>query len=551
MKQPASIRHEAFWVAVVLGLSLLSAREVFASAPNYVSDPELAAYPIIVVAKWDKVPVTDHSQYYNNDPSSNTFVTTEYHTKLNVLGVVKGKIGLGQHDLLFGWGISWDDDGTELNSGSSTQIAGDVDDITKPCLWFLKRAHSWDPKLKQEFLKASNYREVQPLKMKELYVALGGPNPELTVPKLLVIDKPDVAEHVLSYICGGLWPWPYEFDDKFSIGVFGPETRGPLLPQQSGRVWDYLQSTVGGRQADREAVERARCFAASVYAELAGKECVAKMRTLLGDPDADVRTLAVGILARYRDADSLSRFANATDGSQDPYVACKTIKQLSDWKDDRVIPTLIRFLQDDGDRYWLGDIGGVPAICARQALAEITGHEFPYDVSASQKAWLRATQIVDKAARERLLEELAPGHTPLTAVAVGLPGKKVFAEFKKYFDPPGKDDAVVQIRIRNVSTRPVAILKHPSRVEADWTEGCRDQGLDAADSKLEFTTLQPGADMTVEAVVGQSFLDAAPAKRRLRLYYLANGHRQNQKAWIGALDVEFGEAWKYRRGETR
>ncbi len=49
--------------AAFFGLACLWTSEAHAIAPPYVSDEELAAYPIIVVAKWDKAPVRPHHHY--------------------------------------------------------------------------------------------------------------------------------------------------------------------------------------------------------------------------------------------------------------------------------------------------------------------------------------------------------------------------------------------------------------------------------------------------------------------------------------------------------
>ena len=146
-------------------LALLATQDAWAIVPNYVSDDELAKYPVIVVAKWDKAPWVPHHKYQMKG-----IVQIESYTRLKILSVIQGKVEPGEVDLKMDWGITWQKDGTFVNSGTSTQLVGDVDDVTKPCLWFLKRTRSWDESRKEEYLTAGNYRAVQPLELKELHV---------------------------------------------------------------------------------------------------------------------------------------------------------------------------------------------------------------------------------------------------------------------------------------------------------------------------------------------------------------------------------------------
>ena len=53
------MRYSMCFIAEFFGLALLlGTYDACAIAPRYVSDDELATYPIIVVAKWDKAPAT-------------------------------------------------------------------------------------------------------------------------------------------------------------------------------------------------------------------------------------------------------------------------------------------------------------------------------------------------------------------------------------------------------------------------------------------------------------------------------------------------------------
>lgn len=518
-----------------LCLALLWVGEARAIAPPHVSDAELAAYPIIVVAKWDKAPARAHNQYAK-DRVGRVVLKSEVHTQLNILASIKGEVAPGTQDLLLEWGISWREDGSYVNSGTSTEIPGDVDDVTVPCLWFLRHTRSWDESRKEAFLTAGNYREVQPVELKEFYLRLGNRNAQAEVPKLLAPDQPRVARRVLWYLCGGQWPWPYDQDDS---PYDKPRQRGPILRSEADRVWEYLQP--GAKEQ--------RPLAAGAFAELAGKNGVARMRTLLDDQDPKVRGVAVGALARHRDEAAVDRFARATQGLTDGWIACQVIKELLAWKDERTVPALIGFLQNDKFTYQHGDDLGIPALKAQQALLAITGHEFPYDVAASQTAWQAAVGLSDRAARKRLLAEtISGGQTPLVAAAVGLPGKELSESLKKHYESLREDEFVITIRLRNLSAGAVTILSSPSEVEMRWPGGLSSRGsAPYGEQKSEFTMIEPKDGVGIETVVTKNFLMAEPADRQLKLRYLASGNREGVKAWMGTIGVEFGADWKYVR----
>src|SRR5262249_6019400 len=148
-----------------------------------------------------------------------------------------------------------------------------------------------------------------------------------------------------------------------------PYERGKLLRGEATRVWGFLET----------AAKDQRPLAVAVFAGVGGGKSVFKMRTLLSDKDANLGGIALGVLAHYRDAASLDHLAKAAEGLKDGTIACQVIKEFSAWKEERTVPALISFLQND-------DLG-IPALKAHEALRAITGHEFPYDVELSQDAW--------------------------------------------------------------------------------------------------------------------------------------------------------------------
>lgn len=519
--------------AAFLGLLCLGSHVAHAIGPTYASDRDLAKYPIIVVAKWEKSAFKAHNEY----DKEKILVNEELYTRLNVLAVVKGKVQPGQHDLLVNWGIAWKKDGTELGSGTSTWMRGDVDDITKPCLWFLERTRSWDKERQEEYLTVGNFREVQALELKAFFAALADPNAKTLVPRLLDPEKPNVARRVLRFISDGAWTynadrWP--FDD--------PDSPAKVLHAEAGRVWEYLQAS-GAEE---------RRLAARVFAELAGRACIAKMRTLLNDDDPGVRGVAVSALAHHQDEASLDRLANAASGLVNGPVACRAIKELAAWRESRTVPALIVFLQNDQFAYQIDDDIGIPALKAREALLDITGHVFPFDVELSQRAWREARTVKDSGDRKRLLQKIAPGsQTPLVAEATGRPGREMPENLKTRHGELSLDDFVVTIRLRNTSSRSVTVLKYPSGVDMHWPAGASSWGSVFRDpnEKVAFTTIPPSESIPVEVIVHKDVLIADPTKRAVKLSFWNNGNHQGVKAWIGTIKVGFGPDWEYERKE--
>lgn len=506
-------------------------------APRYVSDPELAGYPVIVVATWKSTPWRRHEKWSDDGYGIERW---EAYTRLNILSVLRGNVEPGEVELLKSPGIAWPADGSWVTSGTSTEMVGDVRDITKPCLWFLKRERSWDEELKEEFLSVSNYREIQPLELYEFYLALSQPDAELVVPTLLSADHDLVSERVLLYLSGGQWPWPfigYPFDRR--------QAYQEPLRAEAGRVWDYLQANV---------MER-RSLAASVYAELADEDDVENVRTLLDDRDSHVRAIAVGALARYGDDVSNSRFAKAVEGYDDG-IACAVVDAIASWTTPLVVPALIEFLQTDNWTQLGVNTIEMPAIKAQQALKEITGHVFPFDVPLSKKAWHNATRTDDPAERSRILAETAPAdEIPLIASAVGTPKNEISDDLKKRSWLGEGNHLAVTIRLLNISSHAVTVVRFPSgEIRSSrcgyagfgdsWGRTAARCGFgDATFEKQQFTTLAPGASTEFDVVLPQSFLMDSPHKRRLRLLYLDSGKDQGLKAWLGSLDVQFGVDW--------
>jgi len=537
---------------IALCMALLWTSSAQAMAPQYISDEQLAESPIIVIAKWEKAPFESHNKYKEDKELGTVVTADEAYTKLHILRIVKGtEMTEGEHDLMLGWGIAWSKDGTSLSSGTSSMIRGEVEDITKPNLWFLTRARSWDETRPGTYLSISNYRQIQPAELEEYFLALGSHRAASEVPLLLTPKKPEVALRVLRYIAGGMWPWPYD-PDEFDRDS-NPESRGNMLRKEAKKVWEIVNSEDG----------ELRPYAVSVYAELKGADCREDIRTLLRDKDPLVRGIAIGILARHRDNRSLGEILQAIRGVDEGWLACKLIDKISSWGDERLAPSLITYLQNCDFAYQYGDDVGIPALKARLALKKITGHWFPYDVEQSMSAWQKAGQVTDKAKRRKVLEQLIPGSEfPVVAELVGEPTYQSATISKASMPSPslrsGEPEAAAAperavsaiVRIRNITKRPIMIAERPLEVSMSWPAGCTSSGGWSPQERVKqdnVIALDPGKSLEFTVKLNESFLTADPGTRSLRLSYFCNGKSMGPNVWIGTLEVKPGSQWKEKR----
>jgi hypothetical protein len=138
-----------------------------AIAPPYVSDDELALKPVVVVARWPKARIVSHTR-----SQGNVVTAFEVHTELLVERVIKGNIRVGRHKLLVGYGVGWQRDWTWLGSYTSTELFGDVNDVSESSIWFLSSGRSWDRKDRRAYLSLDTYRGVQPLELEPYFTVL-------------------------------------------------------------------------------------------------------------------------------------------------------------------------------------------------------------------------------------------------------------------------------------------------------------------------------------------------------------------------------------------
>jgi len=513
-----------------------------AIAPDYRTDEELTRYPIIVVAKWDKAEFESHSLV-----EGNACMEWEAFTELDVQRVIKGDIEPGRHKIMLSYGVGWFQDGTGLSTRTSTDLPGDVDDVTEPNLWFLDRKRSWDKSDETLYYHVPYYRAIQPRCLEPYFAALGSEEPETRVPQLLSGNDVEVVRRSLRYTCGWIWPWPYD-PDEFDRRDLNPKYRGKILRDEAERVREVVEG--GPREV--------RALAAAVYAELKGEACIEYMRGLFSDRDPDVRAVAVGILARFRDETSIEAMVAIRLDLEDGLLSCKLIEALAAWGDDRFVPLLIAFLQNDTLAYEVDDDAGIIAVKARYALHRITGYWFPYDVASANDVWRQATTAADDNQRKEILARLLPrGEFPIVAELVGSPRKRPvdpgdhdFSNMSPALRELLEPELAATVRVTNTSGREVTLAKRPTSVDFSGPCAFSSGGMGPIDdgyTRDDFVTLQHGESLEFEVSMYRSFLVAEPRLRSVKLVYEENGNEVGVNAWIGAIDAEFGPQWKEER----
>jgi hypothetical protein len=262
-----------------------------------------------------------------------------------------------------------------------------------------------------------------------------------------------------------------------------------------------------------------RHLAAAVYAELAGRDAIPRMRQLLQDDDAEIRGIASGTLIRHKDRDSYEDICRAVKGIKDPHLGCQLVALISKANSIALVPMAIEFLQTDGCAGGVGDDNFIPAFKAQAALKSIAGHDFPFDVTASRKAWERARGLEPQKRKQYLASVLPYNSKPLTGRLIR------------------KEKEVVAV-VTNNSDKALWLAKVPDWLDMTWTNG--KGGGSFPDNEIKgresFVELAPGKSLHVPLDKDQL---QHPELTRLMLWYLHNGNQHGVNAWIGPVNVSF------------
>jgi hypothetical protein len=161
-------------------------------------------------------------------------------------------------------------------------------------------------------------------------------------------------------------------------------------------------------------------------------------------------------------------------------------------------------------------------------------------------------RIRGTADREETPPEVDP---PFFAQLVGSPRDESEggSEGEDAFDRLRRRELFVTVRIRNMTSQPMTLMKRPSEVRMSWRGGLsstRPGGSGFGSRKEDYVTVPPKGSVQFEVRVLERFLDAAPSKRTLKIVYRNDGHDVGLEAWTGFVNVQVGPDWKGRR-ETR
>ena len=503
----------------LLGLMtiLMMVEMLGAMAPRMVTDEELARFPIIVVAKWEKAPFRSHTRERVNADGEVVVERWEHYTKLKILRKIKGARFLpGEYDLKVDYGIAWNQEGKNLESGTSTQILGDVDDVTKPRIWFLKESRSWDPKDEKEYLSIGNFRGVQDLDLEKFYVAAGGENPGEKVAGLLGSEDRETVKRSLRFLCGARDPWPVGPSEEEPSWFYDLQEKGTVFPTLAGKVQEMVTKN------QHEDLESA--FLAA-YVKLAGDKMDATFLShFLKNRKVNTRVVAACLLIREKKFAGLDGLK--TQGGEADLLL-RMIAEIRKQKDLRLVPLLIDQLESGESCGNIGDDYMIPALKAKTALFDLTGCVFPFDVESSRKAW-EAAQDENRERRLEIISKLAPAvKDPFKAEVMGTPKASY-------------------LRLANVSDIPTTISSKPSFI----SQSAPGMSSSASTGKVtgpKYQIIEPGGHLDFPIQINARLLLFPLEQRSIRVAFLDNGGKAGPRSWIGVVEAGFGKGWSEER----
>jgi hypothetical protein len=512
-KKCAPERPTGFWLLLCLVFFSASFPAAAIELP-VTTDKDLAEFPVIVVATWEQTPIQTFT--WEDERQGKGGTLSEAFAELNVIRIIRGDTKAGPLKVRWGRGIDWDKNGGMIHS---EDWGIHKEKVTEPLIWFLKKEPSWNPKDSSEYWTIQADRPVQPIILEPYFKAITTERPGKELSRLLTSPEPKLVQAVLHYIHGESLPWPYVArGEQFAPG---PLKLSAALGEQSAAVKSVI---------DHPGDKYNRSIAVFIYAHLKGPDCVPELRKLLADPEKEVWEAAAVLLVAYRDAESIEPITRIIAGSEGAAITCALIEQAVDWHDLRLAPMLIKCLENENYGGRIGDDITIPSLKSRMALHRLTGYWFPYDVSASLKAWEKVADVPEKNARLKALAELLPGEeSPWNAELIG----------------DGVRDAIC--KITNVSNQDITLSKLPDSMQQIWSQGRSWSGNTGrqTNEKGDFQILKPGESIQFHLNLDVDFLRAEqPVSRKLELIYESTGRAWHMKTWLGILNVSFGPEWK-------
>jgi len=487
------------------------------------TDTQLASKEIVVIGHWPKAERTLKAIRHGD-----TLSVLEYHTKLVIDKVIHGNIKLGIVPIVYNHGIGWAENGSDLNSASSSLELTDID-VSKKNIWFLSYGRSWDKKDSKLYLTVFNFQCIQKPKLLPYFEVLRRPDRDNRIGICLQSRSPNVVDRALHYIAGDIEPWPIM---PFYVLRDGRYTKKPR------RLIAYADK-VGQLAGNSHAPSRP--LATALYAEIAGPKAVPTLRRLLRDRDPGVAAVAAGYLVRLNAVDDLLAFEVACRRETDTNLVCELIEAMRISKDLKYVPTLIHFLQDTGDGGSINEDIFAPPLYARAALKDLTSFTFPNDVAGSLRAWNVAKNDPQPTGRSlKLTGLLGQWDRPLEAKISPIL-KPNGAQITRRSRDSGNDEVLVSVRLTNHTRHSVTVPTLPTAMNQVWKDGTSSGGFTGySDRKAKFVTIPPGASTTFTTRMYPSVVDGAP-DAKVYLEYLENGRGTGLKVWMGVLKAQIAQ----------
>lgn len=508
---------------------------------GYISDKQLAECEVIVVAHWPKSRIEPHDKHYVQD--GRNCALPEAHGTLFVERVIKGDVDLGLQPLMLAGSIGWNEDGKRVSSCNSTLVPAAVEDVTEPAIWFLKRRQSWKTDDPTDYLHPQSYRSVQPINLEPFYRAIISDDPCDCVATLLQSSDDAVILQAMQYL-NGVEMLFEGVQQKDWLPTVSPLFLPASLQMGKNRLgYEKLEKRQESLSPYSEKIAallthssvQVRAFAALMYAKAAGWDSVDRLRPLLIDDSEDVRAITMTLLATFKDEEAL----DSITGNSLP-MNCKTTMQavvaLSRWQNVRVVPLLIRFLENV--------VGpscsevNEPATVARDGLRKFcrTGDRaFPFDTTESERIWSLVKDLPE-ADRTNALLKMLPLAQPLSAVVTGL-------------EKRSSTKMQAAITLTNNSDRVVDIANDLTTVLVYTLAGSRSHTgnkQSIADASLPFVTLPPAEHFTFYADIITRPLD----DELIELGEL-DDHNVTDCSTLLQCDLLFGKLPEAREGAVR
>ena len=266
----------------------------------------------------------------------------------------------------------------------------------------------------------------------------------------------------------------------------------------------------------------------AAYAKLAEEIDLKFLRSFLESENVDSQIVVACHLIQQN---QFSGFGALEASGGQTSLVLRMISEIEMRKDLGLVPLLIGQLENGKSNGYIGNNHFIPALKAKRALFGITGCEFPFDVEVSKKAWTEA-RSESRERRIEMISKLAPAvEKPFKAELIGTPEKSL-------------------LRLTNVSHLPTIIASRPSHTSQS-APGRSAGGGPGKASGAKYQLIAPGGFLEFPFKIEKRLILFPEDQRSITLHFLDNGGESGSRAWIGIVEVGFGEGWKENRQEKK